>query len=82
MIFHTDPFAEETEIAGHPLAHLSVSVHVKDHSTPSDMDIFVTVRHYDAEGKEGNLKSPHFPYLSLSCAERLSDDSLLHRNHR
>jgi predicted acyl esterase len=51
--FRTEPFAQETEITGHPLVHLAVSTQGKDGSTPSDMDIFVTIRHYDAEGKEG-----------------------------
>ncbi|KAJ4247095.1 hypothetical protein NW762_013233 [Fusarium torreyae] len=50
--FRTEPFAERTEITGHPLAHLLVSTAEKDGSAPKDMDIFVTLRHYDAEGKE------------------------------
>ncbi|KAI8686824.1 PepX-C domain-containing protein [Fusarium sp. Ph1] len=48
----TDPFHEKTEITGHPLAHLLVSVADKEGSTPTDMDIFITIRHYDTEGKE------------------------------
>lgn len=35
------------------MAHLAVSVDQKEDSVPSDMDIFVTIRHYDADGKEG-----------------------------
>ncbi|KAH7133855.1 Alpha/Beta hydrolase protein [Dactylonectria macrodidyma] len=48
----TNPFSEKTEITGHPLAHLVVSVLEKEGSVPSDMDVFVTIRHYDEQGKE------------------------------
>ncbi|RSL56817.1 hypothetical protein CEP53_006692 [Fusarium sp. AF-6] len=48
----TGPFPEKTEITGHPLAHLLVSVADKEGSRPTDMDIFITIRHYDQEGEE------------------------------
>ncbi|OIW29732.1 X-Pro dipeptidyl-peptidase C-terminal non-catalytic domain-containing protein [Coniochaeta ligniaria NRRL 30616] len=53
--FSTPPFEEETEITGHVVAHLNVSV------TPSaddgvrgepDIDLFVTLRHVDVAGDE------------------------------
>ncbi|ORY90085.1 X-Pro dipeptidyl-peptidase protein [Leucosporidium creatinivorum] len=46
-------FDQETEIAGHPLASLVVSVEKReDGSAPKDVDLFITLRHFDAEGKE------------------------------
>ncbi|KAK4050390.1 hypothetical protein OIV83_003459 [Microbotryomycetes sp. JL201] len=46
-------FDKETEIAGHPLANLVVSVEKRpDGSAPKDVDVFVTLRHLDAQGKE------------------------------
>lgn len=51
--FTTPPFEHETEITGHPVAHLNLSV------TPdaagegeTDIDVFLTIRHLDAAGKE------------------------------
>ncbi|KAH8803322.1 Alpha/Beta hydrolase protein [Xylogone sp. PMI_703] len=52
ILFHSDPFDEETEITGHPVAHLAVSIQSSGSSTPSDMDIFVTIRHYNTNGEE------------------------------
>ena len=53
--FTTEPFTEETEFTGHVVAHLNVSVS-KDRSSsnsgPSDMDLFITLRHLDHNGKE------------------------------
>ena len=46
-------FEKETEIAGHPLANLVVSVEKRaDGTAPKDVDLFLTLRHFDAEGKE------------------------------
>ncbi|CAH0040526.1 unnamed protein product [Clonostachys solani] len=51
--FTTDPFKVETEITGHVLAHLNVSVTPDpDGPTPSDIDLFVTLRHISPDGKE------------------------------
>ncbi|KAF2966908.1 hypothetical protein GQX73_g6653 [Xylaria multiplex] len=51
--FTTEPFAEETEITGHVTAHLNVSVTPDpDGPTPSDIDLFVTLRHIGSDGKE------------------------------
>lgn len=59
--FETDAFLEDIEITGHPLAHLAVSMEALRDSSPSEMDIFLTIRHYDATGQEG-----------LFCIESLS----------
>ncbi len=46
-------FDQETEIAGHLLANLVVGVQKRaDGSAPKDVDLFVTVRHLDSDGKE------------------------------
>ncbi|ETI20136.1 hypothetical protein G647_08170 [Cladophialophora carrionii CBS 160.54] len=46
------PF-DETEFTGHIVAHLNVSVSAVDPNiTPSDIDLFLTVRHLNPEGKE------------------------------
>ncbi|KAM0346680.1 hypothetical protein ACHAPU_005393 [Fusarium lateritium] len=51
--FSTSPFEAETEITGHVVAHLNVSVSPDPSGpTPSDIDLFVTVRHYDPSGQE------------------------------
>lgn len=53
LVFKTEPFDAEVEITGHPLLKLSMSI-AKDEQgkTPKDLDVFVTLRHYDANGKE------------------------------
>lgn len=49
----TVKFDKETEIAGHPTANLIYSVPKRaDGSAPRDIDVFVTLRHLDKEGKE------------------------------
>nr|XP_018258888.1 uncharacterized protein I303_08428 [Kwoniella dejecticola CBS 10117]OBR81046.1 hypothetical protein I303_08428 [Kwoniella dejecticola CBS 10117] len=46
-------FDEETEIAGHPTANLVFSVQERpDGTAPTDLDLFVTLRHIGANGKE------------------------------
>ncbi|KAI5460931.1 Alpha/Beta hydrolase protein [Mariannaea sp. PMI_226] len=51
--FTTEPFEAETEITGHIVAHLNVSVSADpDGSTPSDIDLFVTLRHISPKGEE------------------------------
>ncbi|KAM5345118.1 hypothetical protein ACJ41O_010980 [Fusarium nematophilum] len=51
--FSTAAFESETEVTGHIAAHLNVSV-TPDPSgpTPSDIDLFVTLRHIDPVGQE------------------------------
>ncbi|KAB2573922.1 putative x-pro dipeptidyl-peptidase (s15 family) protein [Lasiodiplodia theobromae] len=51
--FTTPPFEEETEITGNVLAHLNVSVSADATGpTPSDIDLFVTLRHLSPAGTE------------------------------
>lgn len=51
--FRTQPFSQETEITGHIVAHLNVSVTANIGGTlPSDIDIFLTLRHISPAGKE------------------------------
>jgi len=50
----TEPFPEQTEVTGHPLAHLVMSLDKSsDGSAPSEMDIFLTIRHFDQDENEG-----------------------------
>ena len=51
--FSTPPIEVETEITGHVVAHLNVSVSAKIGGTlPTDIDLFVTIRHISPAGKE------------------------------
>ncbi|KPI35037.1 Cocaine esterase [Cyphellophora attinorum] len=51
--FSTPAFANQTEMTGHITAHLNVSVTAYvGKSLPSDIDLFVTLRHFAASGKE------------------------------
>ena len=51
--FTTDAFEKETEITGNIVAHLNVSASAfPTGPTPSDIDLFLTLRHISAEGKE------------------------------
>ena len=51
--FTTPPFEEETEVTGHVVARLSVSASADSKAQqPSDIDLFLTLRHISPEGKE------------------------------
>lgn len=50
--FTTEPFEQQTEITGHPIAHINVGVTPAPGVEDPDIDVFVTVRHLDAKGKE------------------------------
>lgn len=51
--FFTAAFDKETEITGHILARVNVSATAKlGGSVPKDIDLFLTVRHWDANGDE------------------------------
>ena len=50
--FRTPVATHKIEVTGHPVTRLSVSMSGKDGSKPSEIDLFVTLRHYDDEGKE------------------------------
>lgn len=54
VAFRSAPFEAETEITGHVVAHLNLSL-TKDKDTqsqPSELDVFVTLRHLGANGEE------------------------------
>jgi hypothetical protein len=54
VVFETPLFDEETEFTGHPLAHINVSCSpLPNGINPSDIDLFVTIRHIGPDGKEG-----------------------------
>lgn len=84
--FQSAPFELETEITGHIVAHLNVSVK-KDPwgPIPSDIDLFITLRHLSSSGKEilytGTVGDP-IPlakgFLRVSLRKVNSD----HRRHR
>lgn len=51
--FTTPTFEQETEITGHIVAHLNVSMSPYPGSpTPKDIDLFITLRYISPEGKE------------------------------
>lgn len=53
MQFTTVPIESETEITGHIIAHLNVSMHGRvGQNLPSDIDLFLTLRHISSAGKE------------------------------
>ncbi|GJN83986.1 hypothetical protein PLIIFM63780_007537 [Purpureocillium lilacinum] len=58
--FTTAPFEVETEITGHIVAHFNVSIgrHRWQKSTPTDMDIFVALRHISPNGEEVYYTGP------------------------
>lgn len=52
LTFATAAFSSRKEITGHIVAHLNVSVSAAGDTSPSDMDIFLTLRHFDTAGDE------------------------------
>jgi len=51
--FVSEPFKKETEITGHIVTHLNVSVSPDPSgATPSDIDLFLTLRHISPSGNE------------------------------
>src|SRR5277367_1218556 len=53
--FTTEAFETETEITGHIVAHLNVSISSTAENSPSDIDLFITIRHFGADGQESNF---------------------------
>ncbi|OQE16946.1 hypothetical protein PENSTE_c022G08033 [Penicillium steckii] len=53
LTFTSAPFDSETEVTGHIVAHLNVSIS-KDRwrGSPSDLDLFLTLRHLSSSGEE------------------------------
>jgi predicted acyl esterase len=82
--FVSEPFQVEQEFTGHVVAHLNVSVAADSTNSggshPSDIDLFVTIRHVDAGGKEifytGTVGDP-VPVTKgwLRCSLRAVNDS-------
>lgn len=52
ITFTTAPFPKKCEITGHPLVRISIGLREKDGSKPSEIDLFVTIRHLDVDNKE------------------------------
>lgn len=54
ITFTSSPFKSETEITGHIVVHLNVSISRQrwQATTPSDMDLFLSLRHISASGEE------------------------------
>ena len=54
LTFRTSPFEEETEVTGHVTAHLNLSLSADEDSlvAPSELDVFVTLRHIAPDGHE------------------------------
>ena len=51
--FKSSPSKEPMEITGHIIANLVVSVEADDTGkVPKDLDLFITLRHFDADDKE------------------------------
>ncbi|KFY20313.1 hypothetical protein V491_03816 [Pseudogymnoascus sp. VKM F-3775] len=53
--FETKPFEKQTEITGHVTAHLNVSMTPdlsEDAGLEKDIDLFLTLRHFDPSGEE------------------------------
>ncbi len=52
--FTSKPFTDESEYTGHIVVHLNVSISTLPGAltVPSELDLFITVRHLDTEGKE------------------------------
>lgn len=51
--FTTAPFTKETEITGHIVAHVNLSAtRTPGRTVPKDIDVFFTVRHWNADGSE------------------------------
>ncbi|KAK4164598.1 cocaine esterase [Cladorrhinum sp. PSN259] len=53
VTFKTQPFERDTEVTGHVVAHLNVSVTPdRGGPTPCDVDLFLTLRHTGQDGNE------------------------------
>lgn len=66
MRFETPTFEQECEVTGHPIVRLSMSLGAKDGSSPREMDVFVTLRHYGPEGSEGWFPKHNF-HMRWTC---------------
>lgn len=86
--FSTGPFSKEMEFTGHVVLRVNVSVSASRElgTAPSEMDLFVTIRHLDATGKEiyytGTVGDP-VPvtkgWLRVSL-RRTAEDNMRHKS--
>lgn len=65
--FRTTPFNEPIEITGHPTLRVSMSLSSQYGSSPSEIDIFVTLRHIDAQGAEGKDSTLRSSIITSQC---------------
>ena len=59
ITFHSPPFTTKTEVTGHPVARMNVALSARNGSAPSEIDLFVTLRHFDTDGKESQCLHPN-----------------------
>lgn len=52
VLFTTAAFDKELEVTGHPMLRVSLSLEKDRGSNPSEVDIFVTLRHLDSSNQE------------------------------
>ncbi|KAE8368343.1 Alpha/Beta hydrolase protein [Aspergillus caelatus] len=65
--FRTQSFREETEITGHIVAHLNVSLGKdKEGNTPSDIDLFLSIRHISPTGEGINYTGSAGDFVPIS----------------
>lgn len=87
--FTTEAFSQETEFTGHIVAHLNISASAAEGAkSPSDIDLFLTLRHFDRDGLEihytGTIGDP-VPvtkgWLRVSL-RKVAEDHKRHRSWR
>ena len=67
VTFHTTPFMEKTEVTGHIVVRVNVSLADRDGSKPSDIDLFLTLRHFDMDGNESESLSLPLAFYLYFC---------------
>lgn len=65
IAFKTTAFTEEAEITSHPVLRLSVSLRKVNSSSPSELDIFVTLHCYYVEDQESKSRPRYLGYDSI-----------------
>ena len=66
--FTTAAFKQPMEITGHPTVRLSLSLSSRENSSPSEIDVFVTLRHLNPTGKEGTCRE-HSQVMPLTRSQ-------------
>ncbi|KAE8861480.1 hypothetical protein PTNB73_07034 [Pyrenophora teres f. teres] len=76
--FTTAAFEQETEITGHIVAHLNVSLSAHPtHATPSDIDLFLTLRYISPKATKSTTQAQPAtpsPLPKAGCADYFSTD--------